>query len=191
MSPTLRISNRVGGGLALAGAILSIALYGSLAFGLVAFYVSLQSGILHAFSVMGSYTASATLRYATTGLALGACLTLHGTLRIGYSDAYLEHIGGPPLESPLQTGAMIVNHLLVPLFAILHVWRAPVVNPVWPMLFAALELGFITLAHDFLAPEDVERPDGRVIQIYASSVVACAAWVLLMETANRFFAQYD
>lgn len=180
-----RIGERVTAGLCAAGALLMLFSYGTLSFGLVAFYVALQSGTLHALRVFG-YEAPTSVRYATTGLAMGICLWLHLFVRAFHGDSYLEHIGGPPVSTATHGVIVGLNYALVPLASLLHVFRAPDVPPAAPMLLALTELAAIALAHEFVAADQPRQVEGtRLLQLFLASLASVASWVLLLETANR------
>lgn len=183
----LRTSHVVGTGLCLVSAMLALMLYGTLAFGLAAFYFALQSGLLHFAHALGWKTWS-TVRHAVAALGIGPCLLMFAFMRGFHTDAYLEHIGGPPGSNFADVIYMIVAHGAAPLLGILHVFRAPQVNPVLPMLLAAAEVSYVTITHGLIAQERTDRvlePGLDVFILYATSLASAAFAALLTETAVR------
>jgi hypothetical protein len=166
---------------------LALMLYGTLAFGLTAFYFALQSGLLH-FAHALEWKTWSTVRHAVAALGIGPCLLMFAFMRGFHTNVYLEHIGGLPGSNFADIIYMFVAHGAAPLLGILHVFRAPQVNPVLPMLLAAAEVSYVTITHGLIAQNRIERvlePGWDVFILYAVSLASAAFAALLTETAVR------
>lgn len=190
-TPAARIVDRVAAGLCLCGALLYPFVYGApLAFGMVGFYVALQSGTLHAVRFVAERQFPPSARFATAGVAMGLCFSLHAFMRGLQPGAYLEYVGGPPVTSVVHGIVVGLNHVVVPLAALVHLRGAPPVHPLWPMLLVLVEVTAVALLHELVVTDVVARDvdDGRTkAQLLISSAGSAAAWTLLLETLNRFF----
>lgn len=182
-----RIIDMTAVGLCILSVISVPAIYGRLAFGQVAFYVSIQSAALHFVRIFG-YEFPITVRYANAGLALGICLTLHAFTRGFHGDSYLHYVGGTTLDTLGHRYIVGLVYAAVPLVSVVHVWMAPLVNVLLPMLVAATELAVIVLLHNSVSNDQARQilPEQQVM-LYTASVVSVMAWILLLETMNRFF----
>ena len=185
---TFRIVDRVAAGVCLLTVALLPVAHGALAFGLTSFYVALQSGILHTGRVLG-YEFPTSIRYATTGLGLGVCLSVHAFVRVLNEGIYLEYVGGRSILTTLDGVVVGLAHVVVPLAAVLHSWGVPPTDPVPPMLLAATEVSAVALLHEAVVlAEDRTLEGPRLLGVWASCVVSVMAWVFLMETLNRLLA---
>ena len=191
LTPASRIADRVVAGLCLLGALLYPFRYGvSLTFGMLGFYVAIQSGVLHAVRFAAERHFPPTVRFATAGLAMGVCFSVHAFVRGVHGDAYSEYVGGPPVEELVDGVVIGLNHVVIPLASLVHLRGVPVVNPFWPMLLTTVELAAVALLHELLVPDHVVRvvDDGvRKGRLFLSVAISAAAWTLLFETLNRFF----
>lgn len=190
-TPAARIADRVAAGLCLCGALLYPFVYGvPLTFGLFGFYLALQSGTLHAVRFAAEREFPPSVRFATAGVAMGVCFSVHAFLRGFQPDAHLEYVGGPPVTSVVHGVVVGLNHGVVPLAALVHLRGAPPVHPLWPMLLAIVEVTAVALLHELVVPDTVVREldEGRQkAQLLISAAGSAAAWTLLFETLNRFF----
>ena len=113
---------------------------------------------------------------------------MHSFVRAFHGDSYLEYVGGPPLETLSHRMIVGIVYVLSPLLSLLHVWQAPLVNPVIPMIIGATELSVVALLHDAVADDMFrELPGSQLSSVFLASIGIVAAWVLLLETLNRFF----
>lgn len=186
-TPAARVADRVAAGLCALGALLYPFVYGVRTVGLAGFYLALQSGVLHAVRVVG-YEFAASVRYITVGLAFGVCLSIHAFLRALRADADLEYVGGAPVTRTVHGVVVGLNHVVVPLTALVHLRGVPPVNPLWPMLLVAAEVSAIALLHELVAPDprDLAERNGGA-RLLLSSIVSSAAWTLFFETIDRFW----
>lgn len=187
-TPTSRVVDRVAAGVCLIGVVMLPISYGLLSLGLASFYAALQSFALHAVRVNG-YTFPESLRYATTGLAFGMCLSLHAVTRAFHNEKYLEYVGGPVVEGVVQGVTVSLDHIVVPVFALLHLRGAGVIDPLVPMFYVAVEASVIALVHELVStsqPRQLEDGGSKVL-LLVEAAAASAGWVLLFETLNRVF----
>lgn len=186
-TPTSRIVDRVAAGVCLLGALLLPFVHGVATLGQLSFYVAAQSGVLHAVRVAG-YDVLPAVRYATAGLALGACFSLHGVLRLVHSERYLEYAGGPPLATAVDGVVVVLDHVVMPLATAVHIRRAPVTNPLTPVLVVVAELAVVALVHDLVPSDGLRDLNGpQQLQLLVAHAASASAWVLLLDTLNRYF----
>ena len=192
-TPTTRIVNQVAAGLCFFGALLYPAVYGiPMTFGLLGFYVALQSGVLHTTRFAIARELPASLRFATAGISMGVCLSVHAFVRFVRSEAHLEYIGGPPITTVAHGVTVGLNHVVIPLASLVHLRGIGLVHPLRPILLASVEISVVALLHEWTVADSAPRAlvEGSAkAQTLILAAVSAGAWALLFETVNRFFVR--
>ena len=190
ISPRTRIAHGVGAVLCVLSIASLFGRLGVLAFGMQALTFALVSGGLHASRVAG-YAAPAVVRVATVGVGLGACLSLHAFVRAAHRDAYIEHIGGPPvLANGADAFMVLAAYVLAPLASTLHAIGTPFLNPAWPMATASVQVTFVASVHELVVAADTVRvlQDADVLVVLLWTIVSVSAWVLVIDVVLRLMA---